>query len=40
MRNGKSGDWKDFFKLKEKMIFKSREGQFLVKLGYETENNW
>lgn len=40
MRSGKSGDWKDFFRQEEKMIFKSREGQFLVKLGYETENNW
>ena len=40
MRNGKTGDWKDFFKLEEKKIFKSGEGQFLVKLGYETDNNW
>jgi hypothetical protein len=40
MRSGKTGDWKDFFKLKEKMIFKSREGQFLVKLGYEKNNDW
>ena len=40
MRSGKTGDWKDFFKREEKMIFKAREGQFLVKLGYEKSNNW
>lgn len=40
MRSGKTGDWKDFFKIEEKMIFKAREGQFLVNLGYEKSNNW
>jgi hypothetical protein len=40
MRRGKTGDWKDYFKQEEKIIFKAREGQFLVKLGYEKSNDW
>jgi hypothetical protein len=40
MRRGKTGDWKDYFKQEEKIIFKAREGQFLVKLGYEKNNDW
>ena len=40
MRSGKTGDWKDYFNIEEKMIFKAREGQILVNLGYEKSNNW
>lgn len=40
MRKGKSGDWNDFFGQDEKSIFKSREGHILIKLGYETNDEW
>jgi estrone sulfotransferase len=40
MRQGKKGDWKDYFGQDEKTIFKSREGQMLMKLGYEINDSW
>jgi hypothetical protein len=40
MRKGKSGDWNDFFGKDEKSIFRSREGDILIKLGYETNEKW
>lgn len=40
VRKGKPGNWRDFFGLEEKAIFNSREGKFLIKLGYEIDNNW
>lgn len=40
MRKGKSGDWKDFFGQDEKTVFKSREGNILIKLGYEINDRW
>ena len=40
MRKGKTGDWKNFFGKNEKTIFKSREGQPLITLGYESDDRW
>ncbi len=40
MRKGKTGDWKNHFGTKEKVYFKSFEGNLLVKLRYEEDNNW
>ncbi len=40
MRKGKTGDWKNFFGKNEKTIFKSREGQPLITLGYEFNGRW
>lgn len=39
-RSGKPGDWKNYFGMEEKKIFKSREGPILNKLGYEINNSW
>ncbi|MEW6192543.1 MAG: sulfotransferase domain-containing protein [Bacillota bacterium] len=40
VRKGKPGNWKEFFGPEEKAIFKSRDGKMLIKLGYETNNEW
>ena len=40
MRKGKTGDWKNFFAKNEKTVFKSREGQPLITLGYEFNDRW
>jgi estrone sulfotransferase len=39
-RSGKPGDWKKYFGMEEKEIFKLREGPTLNKLGYEINNKW
>ena len=40
IRSGKPGDWKKYFGMEEKKIFKLRDGPTLNKLGYETNSNW
>ena len=40
MRKGKIGDWKNIFDEDSKNIFKQFEGNLLVELGYEKDNNW
>lgn len=40
IRKGKSGDWINHFSEKEKKIFKEREGEILVRLGYEEDMHW
>ena len=40
IRSGRPGDWKKYFGIKEKKIFKLREGSILNKLGYEINNSW
>jgi len=40
VRKGQPGNWKEFFGPEEKAIFKPREGHVLIKLGYETDDNW
>jgi tetratricopeptide (TPR) repeat protein len=39
-RSGKPGDWKKYFGMGEKRIFKLREGPILIKLGYEINKSW
>ena len=39
-RSGKTGEWKRHFTREHKRIFKDVAGDLLVKLGYETDNNW
>jgi estrone sulfotransferase len=39
-RSGKAGEWKKYFGMEEKKIFKLREGRTLIKLGYEIHNRW
>jgi tetratricopeptide (TPR) repeat protein len=40
MRKGKTGDWTNYFGQDEKTVFKSREGQILIELGYEIDDKW
>jgi len=40
MRKGITGDWKNYYGTKEKDYYKSFEGQLLIKLKYEKDNNW
>ena len=40
VRKGISGDWKNIFNDSEKEYFKHREGDVLIRLGYETDRNW
>jgi len=40
LRQGKKGNWREFFGREEKAIFKAREGKILMRLGYEENNNW
>lgn len=39
-RKGVAGDWKNVFTKKDKQIFKEHAGYPLVKLGYESDNDW
>lgn len=39
-RKGVAGDWKNHFNDSHKAAFKDRFGDILVKLGYETTNDW
>jgi hypothetical protein len=40
VREGRWGAWKELFGTEEKAVFKAREGDVLVKLGYERDNTW
>ncbi len=39
-RSGKTGEWKKYFKDEHKSLFKEVAGDLLVKLGYESSNDW
>lgn len=39
-RLGKTGEWKKYFTPEHKKIFKETAGDLLVKLGYETNEDW
>jgi sulfotransferase 6B1 len=39
-RSGKTGEWKKYFKTEHKRIFKDVAGELLIKLGYESNNDW
>lgn len=39
-RSGKTGEWKNLFTKEHKKIFKDVAGDWLVKLGYEKNNDW
>ena len=39
-RSGKTGEWKKHFTPEHKEIFKNVAGDLVVKLGYETNNDW
>lgn len=39
-RSGKTGEWKKYFTDEHKKIFKDVAGDLLIKLGYETNNDW
>ena len=39
-RSGKTGEWKKYFTDEHKNIFKDVAGDLLVRLGYETSNDW
>jgi hypothetical protein len=39
-RSGKTGEWKKYFKEEHKKIFKEIAGDLLLKLDYETNNDW
>ena len=39
-RSGKTGGWKQYFTDEHKKLFVEVAGDLLVKLGYETNNNW
>jgi hypothetical protein len=39
-RSGKTGEWKKYFKEEHKRVFKEVAGNLLVKLGYESNNDW
>jgi hypothetical protein len=40
LRSGRSGEWKDYFNEHHKTFFKQVLGDALIKLGYETNNDW
>ena len=40
MRSGRSGEWKELFDKNHKQKFKELFGDILVKLNYETSNDW
>lgn len=40
MRRGQPGNWKEYFGEKEKELFKQREGETLIRLGYESDEGW
>lgn len=39
-RSGKTGEWKKYFTLEHKRIFKDVAGDLLIRLGYEKNNDW
>jgi hypothetical protein len=39
-RSGKTGSWRDFFTKEHKKLFKDIAGDLVVRLGYETRNDW
>ncbi|MGE5249969.1 MAG: sulfotransferase domain-containing protein [Bacteroidota bacterium] len=39
-RSGRTGEWKQHFTPEHKKIFKDVAGDLLVRLGYETDNDW
>jgi len=39
-RSGKTGEWKKHFTDEHKKIFKECAGNLLIRLGYETDNDW
>ena len=39
-RSGKTGSWRDFFTEEHKRLFKEVAGDLVVRLGYETSNDW
>lgn len=40
VRKGLVGDWKEHFSDQEKKVFKQINGEMLIRLGYEHNNNW
>jgi len=39
-RSGKTGEWKKYFTEEHRKIFKDVAGDLLVRLGYESNNDW
>ena len=39
-RSGKTGEWKKYFTEEHKKVFKEVAGDLLVRLGYESKNDW
>lgn len=39
-RSGKTGEWKKYFTEEHKQIFKDVAGDLLIRLGYESNNDW
>jgi sulfotransferase family protein len=39
-RSGKTGEWKKYFTDEHKKLFKDAAGDLLIRLGYETNNDW
>lgn len=39
-RKGISGDWKNYFTVQHKQLFKDLAGELLIRLQYEKANNW
>jgi hypothetical protein len=39
-RSGKTGEWKKYFTDEHKKVFKEVAGDLLIKLGFETDQNW
>jgi hypothetical protein len=39
-RSGKTGEWRKYFTPEHKKIFKDVAGELLIRLGYESDNNW
>ena len=39
-REGKKGSWQTFFKPEHKALFKEMMGEYLIRLGYETNDQW
>jgi hypothetical protein len=40
LRKGQPGNWTEFFGSEEKAVFQSREGNILIRLGYEADDDW
>lgn len=39
-RSGRTGEWKKHFNEEHKRLFKEAAGELLIRLGYETDNDW